>query len=443
VNASVLSMRTNGSGTAAQLIFSDSDFGSTGKLFNLRQAGVDKFVVDANGTFVTAAMPATLVTNTPAGGIAATTAQAAINELDTEKAPLASPTLTGTPAAPTPVPATSTTQVATTAFAHSLYVDVQTQPLYDALFTAGLIDSTVQYLIPLDTAYKARDTFARTVVDGLGSADVGGAWTIIQGPAANFDVDTGMLHVGHPAATSDKSANLSAVDTRDQEVGFAFRGSALITAGSMQVFALMRFTDNSNLYRIRTLIQSGVNMQLDRPEGRDGNADRSCCRGDDVRLPFAASTWYRLRAQTIGGANPVTVRAKLWAEGTVEPAAWNTWTDAASVVDWRDRFGSVYACERRDAVDVHGGLQGLLCPSGDAMTLAGSGRRVMYGGVERSVLVGNATRSGTGGGGWLLRRRWRRCIGVPASTARITWRPAGRGRYGSAVRHDQLELLRG
>jgi hypothetical protein len=59
-------MRTNGSGTKAQLIFSDSDFGSTGKLFNLRQAGVDKFVVDANGTFVTAAMPATLVTNTPA-----------------------------------------------------------------------------------------------------------------------------------------------------------------------------------------------------------------------------------------------------------------------------------------------------------------------------------------------------------------------------------------
>jgi hypothetical protein len=72
--------------------------------------------------------------------------------------------------------------------------------------------------------------------------------------------------------------------------------------------------------------------------------------------------------------------------------------------------------------------------------VAGSGRRVMYGGVERSVRVGNAARSGTGGGA-VLRRRWRRCIGVPASTARITWRPAGRGRHGPAVRDDQLELF--
>jgi hypothetical protein len=154
-NASVLSLRTNGSGTKAQLIFSDSDFGSTGKLFNLRQAGVDKFVVDANGTFVTAAMPATLVTNTPtgtiaatnvqaaiaevaseagtpaatavtntpAGGIAATNVQAAINELDTEKAPLASPTFTGNPAVTTtPSLGDNDTSIASTAFAQRVAV---------------------------------------------------------------------------------------------------------------------------------------------------------------------------------------------------------------------------------------------------------------------------------------------------------------------------------
>jgi hypothetical protein len=40
---------------------------------------------------------ASFVTNTPAGNIAATTVQAAINELDTEKAPLASPPITGDP----------------------------------------------------------------------------------------------------------------------------------------------------------------------------------------------------------------------------------------------------------------------------------------------------------------------------------------------------------
>lgn len=56
------------------------------------------------------------ITNTPAGGIASTSVQGAINELDTEKANLASPTFTGTPAAPTAAVGTNTTQVATTAF---------------------------------------------------------------------------------------------------------------------------------------------------------------------------------------------------------------------------------------------------------------------------------------------------------------------------------------
>jgi hypothetical protein len=75
-----------------------------------------------------------------------------------------SPSLTGTPVAPTPVPSTSTTQVATTAFAHSLIVGVQTTPLYQALQAAGNVDSSVLYVVPDDTQYLARDTFARTLV---------------------------------------------------------------------------------------------------------------------------------------------------------------------------------------------------------------------------------------------------------------------------------------
>jgi hypothetical protein len=57
--------------------------------------------------------------NTPAGNIAAVNVQAALNELDTEKAPLASPALTGTPTAPTAAADTNTTQLATTAYVMS------------------------------------------------------------------------------------------------------------------------------------------------------------------------------------------------------------------------------------------------------------------------------------------------------------------------------------
>jgi len=76
----------------------------------------------ADGTIVnadvntSAAIAATKLAFTPAGNIAATTVQAAIEELDTEKAPIASPTFTGAPAAPTAAAGTNTTQLATTAF---------------------------------------------------------------------------------------------------------------------------------------------------------------------------------------------------------------------------------------------------------------------------------------------------------------------------------------
>lgn len=83
--------------------------------------GVGTFVSSFNGRAgavlpVSGDYTASNITNSPAGTVSAVTVQAAINELDTEKAPLASPALTGTPTAPTAALGTDTTQIATTAF---------------------------------------------------------------------------------------------------------------------------------------------------------------------------------------------------------------------------------------------------------------------------------------------------------------------------------------
>lgn len=59
---------------------------------------------------------ASAVSFVPAGTVAATNVQAAIEEVDLEKATIASPTFTGVPAAPTAEAGTNTTQLATTAF---------------------------------------------------------------------------------------------------------------------------------------------------------------------------------------------------------------------------------------------------------------------------------------------------------------------------------------
>lgn len=72
---------------------------------------------------------------TPAGGVAATDVQAAIVELDTEKANLASPAFTGNPTAPTPPTSDNDTSIATTAFVKSVVVDYA--PVSSPAFTGN------------------------------------------------------------------------------------------------------------------------------------------------------------------------------------------------------------------------------------------------------------------------------------------------------------------
>lgn len=64
------------------------------------------------------------VSFTPANGLSQITVQGAIEELDLEKAPLASPELTGTPTAPTAALGTNTTQIATMAAIQAAVADL-------------------------------------------------------------------------------------------------------------------------------------------------------------------------------------------------------------------------------------------------------------------------------------------------------------------------------
>ena len=88
----------------------------------------------------------------PAGGIAATDVQAALAELDTEKANLASPTFTGNPAAPTPAPGDNDTSIATTAFVTAAVAAGAGTPV--VRLAQGTVTAAATLDIPL-TAYTA------------------------------------------------------------------------------------------------------------------------------------------------------------------------------------------------------------------------------------------------------------------------------------------------
>jgi len=78
------------------------------------QSNLTSHINNASG-----AHAASAISNVAAGGISATNVQAALNELDSEKANLASPAFTGNPTAPTPSLGDNDTSIATTAFVNA------------------------------------------------------------------------------------------------------------------------------------------------------------------------------------------------------------------------------------------------------------------------------------------------------------------------------------
>ena len=102
--------------------------------------------ITATSTISASALAGSLLTSTsPAmnGSVSAGTATVParadhVHPTDTSRAPLASPTFTGTPAAPTAATGTNTTQIATTAFVKAEIAASPSTPALDPFLLAGL-----------------------------------------------------------------------------------------------------------------------------------------------------------------------------------------------------------------------------------------------------------------------------------------------------------------
>jgi hypothetical protein len=205
---------------------------------------------------------------------------------------------------------------------------VATYNLYSVQAIAGLVDPTRIYHIPQDDQYDAHDQFNRTTTGGLGTADVGGDWVYSQNQTT-WSTSAGVAAVSFSAANSDRQINLPP-SRRDHEVGFAFMGSSLITAGGLSIFAGMRRQASWNdVYRIRIQVLPASTTMI----GQRVVAGTAVDIGNPITLPFtfATSTWYRIRARVRGGANPVQILGKCWPENSAEPD-WYSVNDTTAAI---------------------------------------------------------------------------------------------------------------
>jgi len=171
----------------------------------------------------------------------------------------------------------------------------------------------------------AADTFGRTMSGGWGSASTGGAYALL-GSAANYAVDgsRGRMVL---SAGGTREAWLPALGARDADIAARFQTDKAAAGGNIFAYLSARRTSSGDAYRAKVRIapSGAVYVQPTRVSGGVETALGAEVVVAGLTHTAGAALW--VRAQ-VSGADPTTIRVRVWADGQPEPSAW-----AASVTD--------------------------------------------------------------------------------------------------------------
>jgi PKD repeat protein len=193
--------------------------------------------------------------------------------------------------------------------------------------TGSSSQSVVVPGIPVGPQPFAADAFERTVTNGLGTADLGGAWTL-SGSAANFSVAGGQGRLRMNTAASGVSSFLPGTST-DTEVRATVGADKVGTGGGIYSSVVARRVGSADYRgRVRFLADGGVQIFITRNQGGETNLANLVVPG----LTIGANEMVNVRFQATG-TNPTTLRIKVWKVGTTEPAGWQlTTTDSTAAL---------------------------------------------------------------------------------------------------------------
>jgi PKD repeat protein len=161
----------------------------------------------------------------------------------------------------------------------------------------------------------AQDSFGRTVAQGWGTADVGGAWRVTGGTSI-VKVQDGAGQVVSPKGET-RTMSLDAVSATSSDVSATFSLDSVPTGGGSYTRVVSRQVGSAS-YQTQVWVKATGQIQLVQSEGTSNPAS--------YVLPgttYTAGQQLRVRVLTTG-TSPTTVKAKAWVAGQAEPAAWQT-----------------------------------------------------------------------------------------------------------------------
>ncbi|MGK5114684.1 PKD domain-containing protein [Geodermatophilus sp. CPCC 205506] len=181
----------------------------------------------------------------------------------------------------------------------------------------AVTEQQVVVTTPVSSELIAKDTFNRTVQNGLGTADVGGTWVASVG-AGRQSVTPGVAELAVPAAGNNTAAHLDGVAATAVDARTSFSLSSMPTGNGTYVYVTGRRVGSGEEYRVRVRVQAdgSVGLALSRVSG-----GTEAFPGGEVVVPGLTYTdggTLDVRLQ-VSGTGTTEVRATVWAAGTAEP----------------------------------------------------------------------------------------------------------------------------
>jgi PKD repeat protein len=195
---------------------------------------------------------------------------------------------------------------------------------------------------PTAPVVLARDSFGRTSASGWGSAETGGPWSTTS--ASSFSVSGGK-GLASAASGTQRSIFLTGVSGLDTDVTATWTLDKLVTGTGAAVYdsVVARRTGSAD-YRAKVRIQAtgAVGISLYRLDGVNPEFAIKSEVAVPTAGPYTLGAVLQTRLQVVG-ANPTTVRARVWPVGQPEPTTWQvTATDSTAVLQSPGGVGLVH-----------------------------------------------------------------------------------------------------
>ncbi len=199
-----------------------------------------------------------------------------------------------------------------------------TAPAVGAILNTGQVGVT--WTVTEQSQYRVRmlpalvtDTFTRTVSNGWGDSEYGGAWTITGAtPNSDYSVSSGSGRHAHPASNITKETSLAGILADNLNMlALGIFASAAPTGGNAEWGLRCRYVDANNFVHARVYFQVGTAPSV---------IVASISGGVETHAGFVT-------VSGIPTAGPVNLRfvaegdmlyARIWQTGQPEPAEWNT-----------------------------------------------------------------------------------------------------------------------